>query len=75
MKPEQFIREQGLDKAREVVEGIPSKARRRFLNMFRKHHNDAKNPAGRGDVKTSKPFAVGHRPPSHAQKKFPLRKS
>ncbi|EHU3336249.1 hypothetical protein [Acinetobacter baumannii] len=25
MKPEQFIREQGLDKAREVVEGIPSK--------------------------------------------------
>ncbi|MEI1678932.1 hypothetical protein V8P80_14650 [Acinetobacter baumannii] len=23
MKPEQFIREQGLDKAREVVEGIP----------------------------------------------------
>lgn len=25
MKPEQFIREQGLKKAREVVEGIPSK--------------------------------------------------
>ncbi|HAV5522848.1 hypothetical protein [Acinetobacter baumannii] len=25
MKPEQFIREQGLEKAREVVEGIPSK--------------------------------------------------
>ncbi|MDN4019648.1 hypothetical protein QX205_06020 [Acinetobacter pittii] len=25
MKPEHFIREQGLDKAREVVEGIPSK--------------------------------------------------
>ena len=26
MKPEQFIREQGLDKAREVVEGAPSNA-------------------------------------------------
>lgn len=25
MKPEQFIREYGVDKAREVVEGIPSK--------------------------------------------------
>ncbi|ABO12013.2 DNase [Acinetobacter baumannii] len=28
-----------------------------------------------GEVKSSKPFAVGHRPPSHAQKKFPFRKS
>lgn len=36
MKPEQFIREQGLDKAREVVEGAPESGQPLYFNTTNK---------------------------------------
>lgn len=36
MKPEQFIREFGVEKAREVVEGAPKNAQRYFLGKYLK---------------------------------------